>query len=84
MLFRFLLDLIFSGLYGIIDWLSSYFTWVFDVPDSIYTFLTDTFTLLSFFVPFVSLMPLLYYHACILGLRLFLMILGLIKRIPLA
>ena len=84
MIFEYIVDTVFGWIYYIIDWLAASGNWALSIPDSIYNFLVTSFSYLAFFVPLSALAPLITYHAYILGLRIFMMILGLIKRIPLA
>ena len=84
MIIQSIIDFLFLGIYSIIDFLAGAFNPLLDIPSSVYSFLTTAFTYLSYFVPLKSLVPLLVYHANIFGLRLVMMVLGLLKRIPLA
>ena len=82
MIFEYLFDFIFNLIYKIIDFWTSSLDIYLVIPDSIYEFISTTFSYLSFFVPLGSLYPLLIYHGYILALRLIVMVLGLLKRIP--
>lgn len=82
MIFEYLSDFIFNLIYKIIDFWTSSLDIYLVIPDSIYEFISTTFSYLSFFVPLASLYPLLIYHGYILALRLIVMVLGLLKRIP--
>lgn len=82
MIFEYLFDFIFNLIYRLIDLWSSSLDVYLVIPDSIYDFISITFSYLSFFVPLTSLYPLLIYHGYILTLRLIVMVLGLLKRIP--